>query len=331
MAGRGGAAGLLKDQDLLASSLQPKQSAILLSTLSWKHYRKCVCQGSARLYQFQTVGALRLKHHARVPAMANSIWGSETGAKWKLKQDFTSVSANPLKRLNRKRRPSFRIPTGTIQRRRTSENSAPTHCAERNSQKDRQGSDRKEEECLELNQFFLPPYRWSGSIQYLGQPGWPGSPSSHCDSSCGRASVRACCGSRSSTASWSGLWHTSGPRSPAEETQELLLFIFSRPDETHREALLNFGKCAQPGGRMKDMSVKGTISVVPNPKKSHVSEGISAQQCVCVVCFYVLPGRDFNPSVDLQQRGILLVGFLFSLDKHPVISSFSQRLLERQK
>lgn len=39
-----------------ASYLQPNRSAILLTTLSWKHYRKCVCQGSALLYQFQTAG-----------------------------------------------------------------------------------------------------------------------------------------------------------------------------------------------------------------------------------------------------------------------------------
>lgn len=43
----------------------------------------------------------RLKHHARVPAMANNISASETGQKWKLKQDFSFVAANPLKRLKR--------------------------------------------------------------------------------------------------------------------------------------------------------------------------------------------------------------------------------------
>lgn len=39
-----------------ASYLQPNRSAILLTMLSWKHYRKCVCQGSVLLYQFQTAG-----------------------------------------------------------------------------------------------------------------------------------------------------------------------------------------------------------------------------------------------------------------------------------
>lgn len=43
---------------LTASSyLQPLQSAILLTELSWKHYRKYVCLGSALFYQSQAAGA----------------------------------------------------------------------------------------------------------------------------------------------------------------------------------------------------------------------------------------------------------------------------------
>lgn len=43
-----------------ASYLQPDWSAILLTMLSWKHYRKCVCLGSALLYQSQTAGTKAL-------------------------------------------------------------------------------------------------------------------------------------------------------------------------------------------------------------------------------------------------------------------------------
>ena len=47
--------------ELTASSyLQPNRSAILLTELSWKHYRKCVCLGSALLYQSQTAGTRAL-------------------------------------------------------------------------------------------------------------------------------------------------------------------------------------------------------------------------------------------------------------------------------
>lgn len=50
-------------------------------------------------------------------------------------------------------------------------------------------------------------YQWKGSIQYLGRPGLPDSLSLHCDSSFDRVSVQAVHDSRSSTASWSRLWH----------------------------------------------------------------------------------------------------------------------------
>lgn len=46
---------------LTASSyLQPNPSAKLLTALSWKHYRKCVCLGSGLLYQSQTAGTRAL-------------------------------------------------------------------------------------------------------------------------------------------------------------------------------------------------------------------------------------------------------------------------------
>lgn len=78
-----------------ASYLQPNWSAILLTELSWKRYRKRVCLGSTLLYQSKTAGTRALSTMPGIQQQQTEFQTEKKG-KWLLKYHFSFVSVNHL-------------------------------------------------------------------------------------------------------------------------------------------------------------------------------------------------------------------------------------------